>query len=93
MFNWINPLYPIVMLDVFDNVVTAIQNLTASMLKIVIPGGILMVVVCAVMMIFVDEQEHPRWKSRLKKVLFAVGIAMLATLMVNYVSSTMTFTS
>ena len=90
MFNF---MFKPVMLDVFDNVLTAISNITSSLQKIIIPGGALMILVCAVAMIFVDEQEHARWKSRLKKIIVAAGIAMLATVIINYVAGILSFSA
>ena len=80
-----------VMLDVFDNVIGAISNITASLQRIILPGGGLMILICAIASMFVDEQEHAQWKRRLKQVIKGAAIAMLSTVMINYVAGILQF--
>lgn len=84
-------LMPIIMLDIFDNVTSAITQITNGVLKIVIPAAGLMVLICGVAMIFVDQNEHQQWAIRLRKIFKGAVIALCSSAIVSYVVSIVSF--
>lgn len=84
-------LMPVIMLDIFDNVTSAITQITNGVLKIVIPGAGLMILICGVAMIFVDQNEHQQWAIRLRKIVKGAAIALCASAIVSYVVSIVSF--